>query len=240
MIVNQRNLFHLRSPFVSATEVSTVTRMDAISSFGSEDILSSIYIGQGLTQSDYELDKDNDSTIVTLQTDSGAITRIPIRYIDTGLSTADFVDYVHTAIVINLGTMPKDLSFTGLKTDVEEAARNHLGIDVPSEVVELSPLTTVSGETHAELSIARTGSVQETFATLLRRKTIKIEELEYKVSELERCLIANCFNITISPEEFIAENEQLNDYALRFMGKKDCMHSDIKLSSAARLFYSQR
>jgi len=109
------------------------------------DVLNVVYLDYGLTENDYDNDRNNDVPIIEFESESGDVVYVPASYI-TALPRITGRVFVNKVLTINLGSLPENLDLTSLKSDIKELVKFKYGINAYIEEVEVSNKFVVTEE----------------------------------------------------------------------------------------------
>lgn len=155
------------------------------------DVFNDIYVPVNLTQADYENDLNSDEVIVTLKTSDGDILNIPSAYI-TSVPTDMEVPYNRFALMVDVGLLPSNTSFTFLTDQVQELVKTITGIDTNVSLATLTYDGFVTKEEHAIMVDEREVNIRYNKSPIieLRNTLLREQSLKQRVEALEDLVIA--------------------------------------------------
>lgn len=161
--------FNLKSPFdsqVISGEKYTCRAVRALADYiaNGEDVFSTIYVTNNLTEDNFAEDVDDDMYVVSLQSDSGQWIYLPARYIAEFPNT-NGVLYHNVMIGVALGSMPVDTDYETLNKAIRNVVYDALGVEPTIEAVELSQQILVDDSDHETVETSRSA-----------RKTLKLSD----------------------------------------------------------------
>lgn len=107
------------------------------------DVFELVYNKEGLAESDYQEDIDNNISIVAFSNDSQEILYVPTDRVD--LTAVEYsYEYIEKGLAIALPAFPVNLDLTNLKDDIKVLVKEKTGYDVNIEEVNLSGVTLVN------------------------------------------------------------------------------------------------
>lgn len=155
--VNDKGLFTLASPFLALANVEyTVTKISTIDNMlaQGEDVLQSVFLGNGLTADDYTTAIANKTLIVTLTSANNTTITLPADYI-TSTPNVNTVAYARRILSVDLGSLPTNYPLDGLKTILRDVVLSTVGISAVLNEYTASTTGSVTMEQHIALEDER-------------------------------------------------------------------------------------
>lgn len=150
------------------------------------DPFSFYYESMGLSKEDFNLDLENDESIVSLQTDNGEWLYIPSSYI---LKFPNMNGVVYRALMmgISLGALPDTMKLDALKTSISNLVQDTIGITPTIKEIVVSVPAIVSEADHQMIETARLAKVtkDKSDAALLNKANLDLARAQAKIVELE-------------------------------------------------------
>ena len=150
------------------------------------DPFSFYYESMGLTQADFNVDLENDESIVSLQTDNGEWLYIPSSYI---LQFPNMNGVVYRAMMlgVSLGAIPDTMKLDALKTVMSNLIVDAIGITPVIKEIVVSVPAIVSNADHVLIENARTSriSLNMSEAAQLTKANQDLNQARQRISELE-------------------------------------------------------
>jgi len=194
--IRSKGKFGLKPPFdniVSSMKEYTVTSIRSLTELGPEDPIENIYKLSGLTEDDYNLDKDNDVPIVVLSDTSGSFIYVPgNRFITVPIVTG--IRHQESILSIPLGLLPVDIDLGLIKSNIEQMIYDTIGVDTSVTKVESSAIILVEDTDSKTMKLLRENriSVKKSYRTryletkeLLDSKILYLEQLECYIKKTE-------------------------------------------------------
>jgi len=116
------------------------------------DILNLVYIDEGLLESDYEEDIQNQIPIITLEDESQQLINVPMDRIGDE-DTENSYKYKEFGLAVSLPSLPIEYDTTAIENDIKVVVKEKLGFDVSVAKVELSAVTLVNSTKHKEFML---------------------------------------------------------------------------------------
>uniref|UniRef100_A0AAU7PFK9 Uncharacterized protein n=1 Tax=Burkholderia phage vB_BgluM-SURPRISE13 TaxID=3159457 RepID=A0AAU7PFK9_9VIRU len=132
------------------------------------DVLNMVYIPNGLDQTAYDSDVQNDYSIITLQSAAGALLLVPSSYL-AGWPSGDSVPYVVMGMIINLGPIPNTIDPTFLTDKVAPVIKAALGLDPEIQYATLSETTNKTYDDHVAQEATRTAAITDENSDYVKR-----------------------------------------------------------------------
>jgi hypothetical protein len=163
-------LSKLINPDVNYKVVSVRSIKDMIES--DEDVLTFIYLNQGLTETDYQNDVSINIPIVTLISPSEEYLYIPANRI---LSIPDVTGYRfrRKIISVDLGYVPDDTDLTWLEDEIKDLVTTMYGVNPEVDTLDASPTYLYTKQDYDEFETSRTNTVTNTTTCYGRLKEIE-------------------------------------------------------------------
>lgn len=192
--INTRGLYELKEPF--ELDSSTIYICHAIRTFRDIrergfDPYKLYYEPHDLSRDDYEEDREDDATIVTLISESGDdVIYVPDTYI---LAFPDMgeIKYQRVVVSIDFGALPEYVEFDHVREQLASIGEEVIGVE-PETRIHIAPSRgSVSPDEHQDLESARQENIRrnDTFYSLYREKDNALERAHQKIETLEKILI---------------------------------------------------
>lgn len=192
-------LYTFSAPFATVVPANTVLKCMAIRSFEDVynegiDVFEAYYLPHSITEADFNIDKANKVSIITLTQVNGIFYHIPSSYILL-MPAGNTVPYSHVVLSVSIGSIPDALDLNALKAAVGQVVSDIIGV---AGVVAENRAPALSGSVvtqaqHALMEAARLSAVET--STTDRAENIRLNalvaSLEDKIASLEAYLIAN-------------------------------------------------
>lgn len=129
--LNSTGKFILKSPWQTMEDVEY--KVEGVLKFTSllergTDVLTEVYIANGLTSEDYNNDLSKGASVVLLKSPNEDTIYVPDTYI-LEYPHQDQVPYNHVVCAISLGAIPDTLSLESLNVKLQQLVRDEIGID---------------------------------------------------------------------------------------------------------------
>lgn len=195
--VGASGVFLLKPPLtdkVNVDEVFTCQAVRSISEYESinDDVYTKAYVNNGLTQADYDLDRDADMHILSLQSPAGMWVYVPAMYVER-YPDHNGVLYTGTILTVAIPPMPSDTDFDTVKTEIAQKVLALLGVQVAMEQVESTRPTIVTSEEHAQVvatrAAARAGYITHDVEVGLLQRTVQSQAQH--IAQLEQYIRDN-------------------------------------------------
>ena len=159
--VGTKGSFAVQTPYAIDTTAtytcSSVESFEALDALG-VDIFTSYYSAKSISQEQYEEDRLNKETIVTLLSDSASTVVLPSSFI-LSYPTIGSVIYNQNYLVLDLGILPDNFNLDSVTSYCTEAVTGLTGVTATSEVVVHPIAGNVDAVLDATLTAARTANM---------------------------------------------------------------------------------
>jgi hypothetical protein len=154
------------------------------------NVFDNYYAPYGLTQADYEADRDSSVDIVTLMSDTANTLILPSSYIDS-FPDQGIVDYKHAFIAVDIGMLPANYLLTPLLTEIEDISKAYVGTDTEAKLVLHPVAETIDATRHEQLTVARNAlkEIRPSYALKYLQEVEKSARLSDKIRNLEQMVI---------------------------------------------------
>lgn len=154
------------------------------------DVFNDFYAPAGLTQADFDNDTASEIAIVTLKTSDGDIANIPSRYIEEAPIDLE-VPYNRFAVMLDIGLLPSDTSFSFLIDQLSEISKAATGVEANASLATLTYDGFVTKEEHHDLIQEREVNIRYDNSTItaLRKALEREQSLKQRVEALEELVI---------------------------------------------------
>ena len=161
--IGMTGVYTARTPFsnklnsqvsYSCTDIATI---DGLVAQGL-DPFTDVYVPVGLTLTDYNVDKDKNHCIVTLQSTQGVVVKIPSSYL-VGYPVANGISYARVMLGISLSAIPDTLDLTSLMSGISSLVHDTIGVNSEVKTIVISPKYIISQEDHIALEAARSSKI---------------------------------------------------------------------------------
>lgn len=161
--IGMKGVYSLKAPFdqlLIAQAEYTCRAVRQLNDFvlNQEDPLTTIYLANGLTEVDYQLDLSEDMVIVSLQAGVGQWIIVPGRYV-LGYPDTGGVPYHGVLLGVNIGAMPVNADLSVLESSISNLVYDQIGLRPHISPVQISNVTLVPYEDHTALLTARQARV---------------------------------------------------------------------------------
>lgn len=194
-----RGQFDLRTPWT--VQASTIYTCIAVRSFEdiyerNIDVFTEFYEPKGLTSTEFDADKAEGATIVTLISEDDEIIYVPDTYINSYPNMSD-IPYNRVIVSIDLGTLPETLDLSALQTNLAGVTEESIGV-VPDIKYHIAASTdAVSASDHTTLEAARQAAIDAlgvtpaTATAKLKKQEQVNSALNQKIATLEQIVKDN-------------------------------------------------
>lgn len=181
--VGMEGYFTLKTPFDSkliANEKYTCMAVRYIGDYlaNNEDVYTTVYAENGLSQTDYDNDVLANVLIVSLKSVTGQWIYLPNTYM-LGFPITNGIQYHNVMIGIALGAIPTTKDLTGLLAELKDQVYDGLGIEAELKTVQMSKPILVTYENHTQIEQVRNARKAVTLS-----KSAQIKSLQNKVDSL--------------------------------------------------------
>lgn len=187
-----RNKLNITEENILLTAV-TVSNMRELVEVDMRDPFQDAYYPMGLTRTQYEEDLKNDVPLITFRHESLSKTisylRIPLNYVEDYSNVAE-IGYINKLLVIDLGSVYKELDTSVIFPDLKDFITTRLGIVPDVKEVGIGDIESVSQVEHDTKESLRTNLV-----TVRKTLTIQLEEMTLKYDQILQRL--QTLNITL-------------------------------------------
>lgn len=157
--VGSSGFFKLNAPFdklILNNERYTCQAIRRLSEYlaNNENPKDDIYIANGVTAEDYEIDLKEDMYVVSLQALTGHWVYVPARYINS-YPAVNGIPYRSVTIGVALPAIPADLDLNFLETKIKDVVKEAVGVDSKTKAMETSRVTLVTKEKHLVIQAQR-------------------------------------------------------------------------------------
>lgn len=204
--VGMEGYFTLKAPFSNkliANEKYTCMAVRYIGDYlaNNEDVYTTVYAENGLSQADYDKDVLANVLIVSLKSVTGQWIYLPNTYM-LGFPVTNGIQYHNVMIGISLGALPTTKDLTGLLAELKDQVYDNLGIEAELKVVQMSKPILVNYTNHTQIE-----QVRNTRKTLALSKSAQIKSLQNRVDSLntlKQALEAEIIKLKTSPQVPVA------------------------------------
>jgi len=183
--IGTRGVYSLNAPWTASPGVvytcAAIRRFVDLANLGT-DVYETYYAPSGLTQSDYDRDRQNDEAIVTLISETTAPIYVPSSYI-ASFPDQSYRNYHHVVLSASLGPLPDYIDLTFVRDQVATAVSEVVGQEATVQLSVAPMKGTVSPEQHEVNEAARQASITNRTTDYARRL-----ELEQQVTQLNQRL----------------------------------------------------
>lgn len=159
------------------------------------EVFDEIYAPVNLDESTFDQHVDDDVRIITFQSSSGDVYRIPEVYVN-GLPYANGVPYRCIMLGISLSIVPDGMDLSSIKSEVAELVFDQLGVrSEVKEVVFGEPLMLTSSQ-HDAIETARVANIVNNPGSLLRIRQLQ-EIVDRQAQTIQ--VLENYIKINMSP-----------------------------------------
>lgn len=194
-----------------AEAISSIASLEQDLAF---NVLKTVYLDNGLTDTDYNNDKANKVTIVKFRFSNEKIYYVPLTSV-VGMPSEAGVPYVGTAVALTLGMLPEDLNIDNLMADIATLCNQRYGMEVDTTKVIVTDTVRLLEYEHARLE---------------QQRLAKILPEEQKVSNLY-----DIENIQKSLARAEQQVRYLESYILRCLHCKPCTELTERVSNDVSL-----
>lgn len=189
--IGMTGLYVLAAPFNGLLKAGVAYTCVSIRKF--EDLIAdgvdpkvTYYLGNGLSQADYDRDYRAGLSILTLQSSDGSVLHVPQYYVVSAPDQGG-IPYRVLALGIKLSATPDSMDLSYVKSRIQEVVRDNIGVESEVQELVISSVLHLSQTEHAALEAARQAKITSSmtdYAQLLevtRQRDAglrKIQELE--------------------------------------------------------------
>lgn len=195
--IGARGFYNLAAPFNSKFSANEAYTCQAIRRIGdylamNEDPYTTVYLDNGLTQTDFDNDQQENMYIVSLQSDKGQWLYVPARYI-MSYPIMNGIPYQSMMLGVGLGAIPADMDLSALQNLISDVVFDNLGIRPQISPVVLSKQTLVSRTNHDQIQTSRLAlaSQKKSFYSRYREMVALYNKALNKLSALETYIKAH-------------------------------------------------
>jgi hypothetical protein len=195
--VGMTGLYTLKAPYtnlitntVEYTCIAVINISGAIAN--GEDPLNEIYLFNGDTQVNFDIDEAANHCIVTLQSGLGDLVRVPNSAL-ISLPNSDGIKYLNIILGIALSVLPENTDLTAIKTEISDLVFNTLGVRSTVFGTTVGGNTVVSHATHASIENSRQLNITSKLSARTRNQQLIAQNtaLLAKVAVLENYIKIN-------------------------------------------------
>jgi len=163
-----------------------------------EDVLTFVYINQGLTETDYNDGLDNNVEIVILQSPDGSFYYIPANYI---VSIPDYSGhkFKEKVLLVELGQIPDELDLTAVIEEIKAVTYNLLGIEPSIEEVPTSQTIIYTDDEYREFEETRKANKVLNEPCIIAKA--RLEQTVQEQANRLKLLAERLYNLENPPEE---------------------------------------
>ena len=149
------------------------------------------YAPNGLSQTDYLNDINNNVSLVTLESNEAATLLIPTSYLDD-VPVKQAVPYSQLFISIDVGELPDQLGLDQLLLDLKSTTDQTLGVDSTAKLHKIQSTTNYSFEQYTLKEAQRLAIAQNyvSYKTAKLQADAQLAEMRTRIQLLEAALIA--------------------------------------------------
>lgn len=168
---------------------TTVSNMKELVELDMRDPFQDAYYPLGLTSYQYQEDLKNDVPLITFKHKSlsGVVTylRIPLNYVEDYTNVSD-INYINKLLVIDLGSVYKELDTSVIFNDLADFITTRLGIVPEINEVSIGDIESISQMDHDTKETLRTNlvTVRKTLSIQLEEVTLKHDQLLQRLQDL--------------------------------------------------------
>lgn len=195
--IGSSGYFSLKTPFntlLTEGERYTCQGIRRISDYvaNNENPKDTIYIKYGLSQEDFDRDKEVDMSIASLQSDKGHWLYVPCTYI-LSYPEVNGIPYRAMALVVSLPSLPADTDFSSIISTFKNVVLNRLGVDSSVKLVETSRVVLVTDDIHEAKSAERELRALDKTTDYGRAQKLEMEltNARYIIEQLEKFILDN-------------------------------------------------
>lgn len=181
-VIGMTGLYSLKSPYtdlINSDIEYTCVSVSSISGMLANGLnpLNEIYIANGDTEVNYNLDAENNRTIITLQSGIGDVVTVPNSALNK-LPIADGVNYTSVMLGVMLSVIPDSLDLTTLEQEIKDLVLSKIGVNSTITSAVLGGSIVIPHDKHAIIEIARLGKIISGKNNLL--DNIKLQDIVSK------------------------------------------------------------
>jgi hypothetical protein len=175
--IGMTGLFNLKSPYTNLVDPNTEYTCIAVTTLSNMiadnlEPLISIYIANGDTQENYELDLSKNRCIITLQSGTGTKIVIPNSALII-LPKANGIKYRAIMLGVNLSVIPEDTDLTQLSQQIKDTIFNQLGVNSQVTKTYLGGSLLIDYDKHLLIQASRNNNIDEGTNPLLENEELK-------------------------------------------------------------------
>lgn len=157
--VGSSGVWTLRSPFdvmIAKNVRYKCQEIRRISGYiaNNEDVKTTVYTANKISEAVYEEDLASDSDIVSLQGETGQWLYVPVRYI-VSYPTTNGVNYRTSVVAVSLPALPANTDMTNFFASITNLVSDTFGVNCQIEQVETSKVTQVPSDKHSQIQAQR-------------------------------------------------------------------------------------
>lgn len=195
--IGTTGIFNLKPSFASLLTPRTIYTCQSVRKL-SEIIASGVdpyleyYQPAGVSASNYDTDRADDVTILSLVSSTGQWVYVPDSYVLSYPET-NGVTYIAVMLGISLGALPANRDLSALKTIITNIVRDTIGVDSVVQEIAVSAPSIVPYADSLIIEAARTTliSIVKSDRALLNKANIDLATAQAKVLALENYIKAN-------------------------------------------------
>lgn len=191
--VGTKGSFSFQEPFDSILFSNQEYEVKSIRSLkelydSEEDPYTNIYSANNLTEDDFKTDLDNNIPIIVLANDANQYYYVPATKLSS-LPKLTGVKYQEIMLAINLGYLPVDIDATAVKSDIETAVSEKLGVTSTIEVLKTSAIQLVDESKDEEYTKLRKQKMNtDTWKTKYKKLEVLYNDAMAQLNLLHTCI----------------------------------------------------
>lgn len=197
LVVGMRGYFELSAPFDRFNTNKVVMTCKAIRNINEYDresktLFADVYAPLGISETDFQLHKQNNIDIVSLQGETGQWLIVPACYI-TKFPEISGVLYHNLMLGVNLGALPVDYDVQPVIEAVHNVVLDMLGVQAIIKPVQVSKTILVSHDEHKAITTARVEKANQILSDAARVRTLQnnVDKMRARIAELEQFILTN-------------------------------------------------
>lgn len=189
------------TPLLSPTTQYTCSGVVSLASMVAQglDPLSTIYLANGDTKANYQLDLDNNRSIITL-TAGMTVVEFPSSAMKQ-MPNQNGVIYRNTVLGIALSAVPDYLDLTTIQTEIQTLVLQHLGVATNTFLTTVGNATVLTGDQDAAIRSARQANIvsPSNDKYLISQLQSQNLALQQQIKLLEAYILANAPPPIVTP-----------------------------------------
>ncbi len=189
--------YSLRAPYDKLISVSSQYRCEGVRSLSAavadgQDPLNNVYLANGDTQDNFNLDLQSNVSLITVSAAAGTLLVFPSSAL-LKVPSGDGVVYRNMVLVAPLSALPEDYNLTELQNEVMQMILAKFGIRAATYITTVGAATVLTNVQHEAVMAARTAQIEssETLVTKNLALTGQLATALEKLALLENYVKAN-------------------------------------------------